>query len=97
MEEALRVALGQTLAAGDVLVAFVGAGVWAASAPPLPGGQAAEIEKHLAMLVELGHELVAEAESLEAQGIRAVRDGVAICPRDEVLARLAQVDVTLVL
>lgn len=95
--EALRVALGQTLTAGRVIVAFVDVGVWAAAAPPLPGGQAAEIEKHLGVLLELGQELLAEGEALEAQGILAVRDHIVVRPRGEVLSRLAQADAVLVL
>jgi hypothetical protein len=97
VEEALRVALGQTLAAGRVIVAFVEAGVWAVAVPPLPGEQAAEIEKHLGMLLELDQEVVAERDALETQGIRAVRDHIAVQSREEVLTRLGQADAVLVL
>jgi hypothetical protein len=97
VEEALRVALGQTLAAGRVIVAFVGPGVWAAAAPPLSVEPTAGIETHLGMLVELGQELLAEAGALEARGIRTVRNDVLVRPRRELLARLAQADALLVL
>jgi sulfur relay (sulfurtransferase) DsrF/TusC family protein len=95
VEEALRVALGQTLAAGRVTVAFVGGGVWVAAARPQ--AQAVDLEKHVAMLAELGHELVAEAAALGRQGIEAVRTEVAVQSRDVILARLARADVILAL
>jgi hypothetical protein len=97
VEEALRVALGQTLAAGRVIVAFVGAGVWAAAPPPVRGEQATEIEKHLGRLVELGHELGVEADALKVEGIPRVREGITVGSRGEVLSRLEGVDVILAL
>jgi hypothetical protein len=97
VEEALRVALGQTLAAGQVVVAFVGEGVWAAAAPPLSVEQGGEIEKHLGTLLELGHQLVAEAEALQAQGVPLVREGIAVASREDVLGRLDAVEVLLAL
>lgn len=96
VEEALRVALGQTLAAGRVMVAFVGAGVWAAAAPPLAVTEATEIGKHLGMLLELGQELMAEADALKAQGIRAVRDHIRVRSRKELWTCLTQADVAMV-
>lgn len=97
VEEALRVALGQTLAAGEVTVIFVDDGVWAAAAPPHSGGPGADITNHLEMLAELGHEVVAEAGALEARGVRCVRSHVAVRPREEILARLARMRVILAL
>jgi sulfur relay (sulfurtransferase) DsrF/TusC family protein len=95
VEEALRVALGQTLAAGRVVVALVEAGVWAAAPALEVGGPGREIEKHLDMLLELGQELVVEAEALRARGIPGVREGVTTLARTELLSRLGEADIIL--
>lgn len=75
--EALRVAVGYTLAAGQrVTACFVGDGVYAAGAlrPDLVG--APELEKHLTSLKALGHRLVADGS--------AVRERPRLTPRAEV-------------
>ena len=75
--EALRVAVGYTLATGQrVTACFVGDGVYAASAlrPALAG--APEMEKHLTSVKALGHRLVADGS--------AVRERPGLTPRPEV-------------
>ncbi|HEU5395200.1 MAG TPA: DsrE family protein [Candidatus Methylomirabilis sp.] len=75
--EALRVAVGYTLAAGQrVTACFIGDGVYAAGVmrPDLVG--APDLEKHLTSLKALGHRLVADGS--------AVRDRPGLTPRGEV-------------
>ena len=63
--EALRVAVGYTLAAGQrVTACFIGDGVHAASVlrPALVGAPA--VEKHLTSLKALGHRLVADGSAV---------------------------------
>ncbi|MEK7338763.1 MAG: DsrE family protein [candidate division NC10 bacterium] len=78
--EALRVAVGYTLADGQrVTACFVGDGVYAAGPlrPALVG--APELEKHLTMLKELGHRLVADVSAVRA------RPGLTLRPEIEPL------------
>jgi sulfur relay (sulfurtransferase) DsrF/TusC family protein len=78
--EALRVAVGYTLAAGNrVTACFVGDGVYAASAlrPALAG--APEMEKHLTSLKALGHRLVADGSAVRE------RPGLSLRPEIEPL------------
>ena len=75
--EALRVAVGYTLATGQrVTACFVGDGVYAASAlrPALAG--APEMEKHVTSLKALGHRLVGDGS--------AVRDRPGLTLRPEI-------------
>ena len=78
--EALRVAVGYTLAAGQrVTACFVGDGVYAAGAvrPALAG--APEVERHLTSLKALGHRLVADASAVRE------RPGLTLRPEVELL------------
>lgn len=78
--EALRVAVGYTLAAGQrVTACFVGDGVYAAGAvrPALVG--APEVERHLTSLKGLGHRLVADASAVRE------RPGLTLRPEIELL------------
>jgi sulfur relay (sulfurtransferase) DsrF/TusC family protein len=78
--EALRVAVGYTLAAGQrVTACFVGDGVYAAGAvrPALAG--APEVERHLTSLKAFGHRLVADASAVRG------RPGLTLRPEVELL------------
>ena len=78
--EALRVAVGYTLAARQrVTACFVGDGVYAAGAvrPALAG--APEVERHLTSLKALGHRLVADASAVRE------RPGLTLRPEVELL------------
>jgi sulfur relay (sulfurtransferase) DsrF/TusC family protein len=83
--EALRVALGQTLASNRVTALFIDDGVWSARPlrPELVRGP--EFSKPIEFLLEAGHRLVADAESLAAREIHAVLPGVDVKPRREVI------------
>ena len=83
--EALRVALGQTLASNQVTALFIDDGVWSALPlrPELVRGP--EFSKPIEFLLGTGHRLVADAESLAAREIHAVRPGVDVKPRREVI------------
>ena len=85
--EALRVAVGYTLAAGQrVTACFVGDGVYAAGAlrPALAG--APDLEKHLVSLRALGHRLVADALAVRE------RPGLTVRPEVELLEPAAILD-----
>ncbi len=78
--EALRVAVGYTLAGGQrVTACFVGDGVYAAGTlwPALAG--AADLERHLVGLKALGQRLVADAAAVRE------RPGVTLRPEVEAL------------
>jgi sulfur relay (sulfurtransferase) DsrF/TusC family protein len=90
--EALRVALGQTLASNRVTVAFLDDGVWSARPLRPEVVQGADCAKPIGFLRELGHRLVADAESLAAREIQAVLPGVDVKPRRELLDLLTAAD-----
>ena len=83
--EALRVALGQTLTSNLVTALFIDDGVWSARPlrPELVRGP--EFSKPIEFLLDAGHCLVADAESLAAREIHSVRPGVDVKPRREVI------------
>lgn len=90
--EALRVAVGQTLAPNHVTVVFIDDGVFilAPLAPKAIRGP--EVAKHLGALAMLGHRLVADADSLERRGLRGLPEGVERLPRRAVLDLLTAAD-----
>lgn len=91
--EALRVAVGYTLAGGNrVTVCFVGNGVYAAGAlrPALAG--APDLEKHLVSLKALGHRLVADAAGVRERPCLTVRPEVELLEPDAILNLLTEAD-----
>lgn len=91
--EALRVAVGYTLAGGNrVTGCFVGDGVYAAGAlrPDLVG--APGLEKHLTSLKALGHRLVADASAVRERPGLTVRPEVELLEPDAILDLLTAAD-----
>ena len=90
--EALRVAVGQTLAPQRVTLCLMGDGVW--SAGPLNPSvvQAPEIKKHLDAILMLGHRVVVEEEAVQARGVRLLAEGVEVKSRAECFALLTEAD-----
>ena len=95
--EALRHAVGLTLAANQVTAVLVGPAVWLATplAPERIGG--GEVKKHLDMLHRLKARVMVEEESLEEQGVDASRllPGVEVVPHQAVVATLTQAEVVI--
>lgn len=90
--EALRVAVGQTLAPNRVTVVFIDDGVFIL-APLTPKAiRGPELAKPLAALAMLGQRLVADAESLERRGLQGLPEGVERLPRRAVLDLLTAAD-----
>lgn len=90
--EALRVALGQTLAPNRVTAVFLDDGVWSVRPLRPEVVQGPAFSKPIELLQELGHRLVADAESLAAREIHAVLPGVDIKPRCEVIDLITAAD-----
>ena len=90
--EALRVALGQTLASNRVTAVFLDDGVWSARPLHAEVVQGHDCLKPIEFLRELGHRLVADAESLAAREIHTVFPGVDVKPRREVIDLLTAAD-----
>ncbi len=90
--EALRVAVGQTLAPNRVTVVFIDDGIFilAPLAPKAIRGP--ELAKHLGALAMLGQRLVADAESLERRGLQDLPEGVERLPRRAILDLLTAAD-----
>lgn len=91
--EALRVAVGYTLAGGQrVTACFVGDGVYAAASlrPALAG--APELEKHLVGLKALGQRLVADAAAVRERPGLKLRPEVELAEPEAVLALLTDAD-----
>jgi len=93
--EALRMSVGLTLGDNAVRVVFAGDGVYALlpTAPETVGAQ--ELAKPIETLRQLGHELVAERESLAARGIGQPAYEVTQRTRAEIAALLAESDVVM--
>lgn len=91
--EALRVAVGYTLAGGQrVTACFVGDGVYAAG-PLRPGVVGApDLEKHLVGLKALGQRLVADAAAVRERPGLAVRPEVEPLEPGEILDLLTHAD-----
>lgn len=92
--EALRVAVGYTLAAGQrVTACFVGEGVYAAGTlrPGLVG--APDLEKHLVALKALGQRLVADASAVRERPGLTLRPEVELAEPEAILALLTDADV----
>lgn len=92
--EALRVAVGYTLAPQRVTALLVGDGVYAASADLKPevAGQP-ELRKHIQALKALGHRLVADRPSHEERGGFPLHPEIELLDREQVLQLLAESDV----
>lgn len=91
--EALRVAVGYTLAGGQrVTACFVGDGVYAAGSlrPALAG--APELEKHLTSLKALGHRLVADGSAVRERPGLTLRPEVELLEPEAVLELLTASD-----
>ncbi len=87
--------VGLTLGGNAVRVILADDGVYALlpTAPETVGAQ--DLAKPIEMLLQLGHELVAERESLAARGVGQPAYGVAQRTRDEIAALLAESDVVM--
>lgn len=85
-------ALGQTLAPNRVTAVFLDDGVWSARPLHPEVVQGPDFLKPIEFLLELGHRLVADAESLAAREIRAVLPGVDVKPRREVIELITAAD-----
>lgn len=92
--EALRAAVGYTLAPQRVTVLLVGPGAYAAAAGLRPErvGQP-EVAKHIATLKLLGHQIVVDQPSHEALGAFPLHPAVEIRDRADVLKLLGESDV----
>ncbi len=91
--EALRMAVGLTLAANEITVALAGDGVGLLrEAQPL-AIDALEIEKHLEACRQLGVRVVAEREALQAGGVDPV--GIEVVPRAEIFRLLGETEVAI--
>lgn len=93
--EALRMSVGLTLSGNAVRVVFAGDGVYALlpTAPETVGSQ--ELAKPIETLLRLGHELVAERESLEAREIGPPAYEATQRTRAEIAVLLAESDVVI--
>lgn len=92
--EALRVAVGYTLAPHQVTALLLECGVFAGAAglrPELIGQP--EVAKHIEALKALGHRVVADHPSYEALGQFPLHPAVEVLDRGEVLKLLEDSDV----
>jgi len=92
--EALRVAVGYTLATGQrVTACFIGEGVYAAGPlrPAVVG--APELEKHLTSLKALGHRLVADSSAVRERPGLTLRPEIELVEPEGILELLANSDV----
>jgi len=90
--EALRVAVGQSLAPQRVTLCLMGDGVWAAGPLHPSVVRAPEVKKHLEAMLALGHRVVVEEEAVRARGIQHVAPGVEVTPRAECFTLLTEAD-----
>jgi len=90
--EALRVAVGQTLASQRVAVVFIDDGVWAATRLNPKAVRGGDFAKPIETLAMLEHRLIADEDSLGARGIHEVVSGIEVQPRAEVFGLLAEAD-----
>lgn len=95
LAEGLRMGVGQTLAEHRVRLIFVGDAVYilGGGTPSAIGG--GEVALPLETLGMLGGELVAEAEALEARGVRLVYSNVRLASRAEIARLLLESDVVI--
>jgi len=94
--EALRVALGQTLARQDVTLCLLGDGVWTAARLNPVVVRGPEIWKHLEALLTLGPRVVAEQEAVEARGLGQLAGGIEVKPRADCFDLLTAADAMIV-
>jgi len=90
--EALRVAVGQTLASQRVTVAFIDDGVWAAMALAPETGRGGVLAKPIETLMMLDYLLVADSDSMRQRGVRDVVSGIQVRSRNEVLDFILRAD-----
>ncbi|MBI1893687.1 MAG: DsrE family protein [Candidatus Rokubacteria bacterium] len=90
--EALRVAVGQTLAPQRVTLCLIDDGVWTVGPLNPSVVRAPEIKKHLDALLTLGHRVVVEKEAAEARGLDDLASGIELTPRTECFAWLTEAD-----
>ncbi len=88
--EALRVAVGQSLAPHRVTLCLMGDGVWTVGPLNPSVVRAPEIKRHLEAILMLGHRVVAEEEALHARGLHDVVPGVEVKPRTECFTILTE-------
>ncbi|MBI2955045.1 MAG: DsrE family protein [Chloroflexi bacterium] len=90
--EGLRMSVGLTLAENAVRVIFVDDGVYTlvAAKPEVVGSP--EVKKHIDTLRALGHQLIAEKESLDGRGIANLGYRVDIKTRDEIAEIITESD-----
>jgi len=93
--EALRVAVGQTLASQRVAVIFIDDGVWAATALNPKAVQGGDFAKPIQTLTMLEQRLIADADSMAQREVRGVVSGVEVRPRGEVLDLVHGADVVI--
>jgi sulfur relay (sulfurtransferase) DsrF/TusC family protein len=90
--EALRVAVGQTLASQRVAVIFIDDGVWAATALNPNAVRGGDFAKPIQTLTMLEQRLIADADSMVQRGIQEGVSGVEVRPRNEVFDLVAEAD-----
>lgn len=88
--EGLRMSIGLTLRDNAVKVIFIDDGVYMLrrTNPTIVGSP--EVKRHIETVRALGHELIAERESLEERGIDSVDYQVDVRTRGEIAKILAQ-------
>ena len=90
--EALRVAVGQTLASQRVAVVFIDDGVWAATALNPKVVRGGDFTKPIQTLTMLEQRLIADADSMAWRGIHEVVNGIDVRSRNEVLELISEAD-----
>lgn len=93
VSEALRVAVGYTLAPQRVTALLVDDAVYAASQAFQPEGVGQPgVAKHLEAITTLGHRVVVDGPSYEARGVFALRPEIEVLDREAVGRLLASSD-----
>ncbi len=93
--EALRMSVGLTLRENAVRVVFVDDGVYLLAPCNPKAIESPEINKHIEILPQLGHELFAEKEAWEDRGLDTLAYKVTIRPRAEIVNIISQSDVVI--
>jgi len=91
--EALRMSVGQTLAEHRVRLIFLDDAVYILQ--EAQENEREEIRLPLETLALLGHEMIAESESLEARGVHTTRKGVRRASRAEIAELLLESDLVM--
>ena len=93
--EGLRMSIGLTLRDNAVRVVFAEDGVYTLAATAPEAVASPEVKRHIETLPMLGHELIAEKESLEERGIVNTRRKVGVQTRQEIARLIAESDVVI--